>query len=358
MTFSGSQSDYEEGLISKKGAENLGIYDVDWEMQIQFSEGLTNENDCMWLSSSNMSDSFPSSDDLLSLDSLEIALCDMLLHHQPAPERMQNRLGDILQDWLLWHTIYGENGITYPSMEEEPKCCRGTFTALDQDFTLLTYLKRQNLHTRSSILSGNQTADNFLDIQTLIGYTNYILEVRTFLKDSETEEPLFWPFDRKSYWSLELKWNFSGIPHGEGSSNSRSPARYHSSNLVQLRVHQNDSPNRKKANLEYAWRAAPPASTSPRPVLTHRRTTDSRRQVSHTINRNRRSSLKTGVRGHHRTTSTRRKHALYQGTSLCQHMWDFDAEDFEIYLDGGIPIEVLIGLNEFNGLEGGLEGRS
>uniref|UniRef100_A0A1D1YG61 Phenylalanine--tRNA ligase alpha subunit n=1 Tax=Anthurium amnicola TaxID=1678845 RepID=A0A1D1YG61_9ARAE len=458
---------YHEIDVSHKQCERNAISeveDVDIEMQFCFSEGLSDENDCMSLSSSNMPVSHQSSDSLQSLVVLEIDSCDVLLYYQfsamstmlrgnwtffnvyqrsstsseyyanpleafPILERTQDGVGKGPTECNMSHNSLGDNGMNYSSMYSEtlesgykwslcedssilnsssspfgthdkPSCFHDhaldtrnvslplldlegeeskwyddAFDLLDQDFPSPSYHTQCNLQTRSSRLSDRQTSNQLLDGGAVLGSTNSIfgqspkheLDVKSLPKDSEVDEPLFWPYDQKSYWSPELEGNYLAISP-RALLDIRRPIGCHATKSVQFRLHQrNDFSLHRKSIQQRCKGRIPSSSLSPKSISSDHKTRGLNSQVSHgiattsSLSRSTRLSSekascglskKQGVEGHHRSNSIRNKHDINKKTSSCQYLLEFEADDFRSYMAGGVPIEALVGLDEFDGHEG------
>lgn len=390
-------------LIKGNALSDAGI-----EHLICTEGGLSDENECTWLSSGGTPTSYLSSDELRSLDNLEIDFCDSRLYYDqsntviPVPpghglflldKAERNSVYDLTACPGLLRLQDGGNGGGFSSqqpceamesasdasaspfeMHDEPSPSQGDhgfhrsetsaslldleddddsnwdrdgYEDLDPDFPSPSYRIRGNIRTRSPSLLGGARGSS--------ASPGSIFQLSP-RRAPDGEEPLFWPFNPKSY--SEFEGNYLGISPRASMLRIK---RRSSSKSVQIRVHKSSQDIHRGLGGRITI-----SSRSARPALTDRKAKDSCSQVSRTgrgASRLGRSSAqstagsagsgpKKAGRSRHQLNSVRKKPGVNQKASLVQCLLEFEAGYFQIYLAGGMPIEALVGLEEFDGREG------
>ncbi|MQL74869.1 hypothetical protein Taro_007215 [Colocasia esculenta] len=286
---------------------------------------------------------------------------------------------------------------------------------LGPDFPSPSYrIIKNNLRVRTSKLSLCPSFKRLLDVQpAAMGSPSSLLELslkRAVGVDSprrstpRADEPLFWPFDWKSYWRPELDGNYLGISPRAGIFRIKRPRGRHAPKHLGFglqqhkRINNNSSPpSLHKENMQQGYRksrfSAPSlhykekmlqgyrrsrflisSSRSEKPtpatkktraintqaVLPHASRVPSRLSRSSTSRSSEKSagsgSKKKGKDRHGRQLgSGKKKRGRDQNSTMIQYLLEFEAagtDHFQVYLGGEIPIEALVGLDEFDGQEG------
>lgn len=430
--------------------------DVDVEIHLCCSEGLSDENACMWLSSSCMPPSFQSSRNPQSSDTLGNDFWEVLLYYQFSAvppifrgdgavldvdqknlvsdesctnskeasirfETMktcvaEGRNDDLLGDDRIKYSSMGHSegdefgyrrsfcedssaedsswssldtcdeppsprdydldiiSIWFPLLDlegEEPKWDANAFDVLDQDFPGPACHRQMNFQSRSSSLSCGQASKQPLDAQALVespgsllnlSPEQVLLDVKSLPKDLDADEPLFWPFDQKSYWSTELEWNYLGISPFGSALNIKRPAGCYASKSVQFRLHHQNNSSLHTKSIQQRNQGSQSHHAGHDPCRDPSSQISRDTGIPSGLARSTRSpsdraiicslSKKDGARCRHQSNSLSNKHGVNQKTSLDKYLLEFEADDFQIHLTGEIPIEALVGLDEFDGHEG------
>uniref|UniRef100_A0A1D1XYJ0 Chalcone--flavonone isomerase n=1 Tax=Anthurium amnicola TaxID=1678845 RepID=A0A1D1XYJ0_9ARAE len=258
---------------------------------------------------------------------------------------------------------------------EEAEWGKDGSDVLDPDFPSPSYRILRNIRIRSSNLSRNPSSKQLLDAQASVASPSSIFDlsfkrvsgIKSPRKDSDADEPLFWPFDWKSYWRPEFEGNYLGISPRASLLKIKRPIGRHAPKSVQFRLQNRTGSLLHRENIEPGYRGRILISSrSARSAPAGHKARDSNNPVSHAskvpskLSRTTGSSpdksesniSKNGGKRHPQLNSVKRKRGRNEKSSSVQYLLELEAGEFQIYLAGGIPIETLVGLDEFDGQEG------
>ncbi|XP_078434594.1 uncharacterized protein LOC144705696 isoform X2 [Wolffia australiana] len=164
------------------------------------------------------------------------------------------------------------------------------------------------------------------------------------------DEPLFWPLNQRSY--SEFQGNYLGISPRASVMRIQ---RRSSFKPVQIRVRESSEDNSRRiaSRITVSLRASRSPLGSRRPEKTKL----SCSQVSRTTrgpSRLSRSSVASESspaerRNRHKLSSIRKKPGVNKKPPMVQWLLEFEAGYFQVFLAGGISVEALVGLEEFDG---------
>ena len=289
--------------------------DADFEQVMCPEEGFSGENDFTWLSSATNSSSYLSREELQSLEGLEM---DYLL----CQESMNSSRRKIFTRTDTYASLLDleREDMTWDREEMDP---------LGPDFPSPRYCILERIKTRSPSLLGFSPASPGSVFQLSPA-------------GNGGDEPLFWPFNRRSY--SELQENYLGI--SPRASMIRIKKRS-SSKSFQLRVQKSgeECPRRGATRGIIAI-----SSRWGRSALVDRRVeNESKKSSSSQVSRTGRGPSRLSRSSHHQLNSVRKKSGVNMKASLVQWLLEFEAGYFQVFITGGMSIESLVGLEEFDG---------
>ncbi|XP_010930201.1 uncharacterized protein [Elaeis guineensis] len=184
-------------------------------------------------------------------------------------------------------------------------------------------------------------------------------EVKNAVEESDSDEPLFWPFEHSSYRCPEFK-NFLCLsPPKDGGIDCISGP--HESKPIRLKLHQKNFPAGRQVSQGYGRRIT--FGPTPKSTVAERKTRGCDNDVQKTAaspSRLRKLSRATSDQHPCNISKKRRpppvkidvpKHASGQQI-LHQPLPEFEAHNLHELVMQGVPIEKFVGLNEFDGHEG------
>ncbi|XP_038989651.1 uncharacterized protein LOC103715916 [Phoenix dactylifera] len=184
-------------------------------------------------------------------------------------------------------------------------------------------------------------------------------EVKNAVEESDSDEPLFWPFEHSSYSCPEFK-NFLCLsPPKDGGIDCISGP--HNSKTIRLKLHQKNIPADRQVSQGCRRRIT--FSPTPKSAVAERKTRGSDNDVRKTAaSSSRLSKLNKASSDQHPSNISKKrrppqlkidvpKHASGQEI-LRQPLPEVEAVSLHDLVVQGVPIEKFVGLNEFDGHEG------
>lgn len=241
--------------------------------------------------------------------------------------------------WVSSLDLEGEDSRLIQDKEE-------VFDIFDSDFPSPSFRAKQSFQISPTSCSSRTS-------------TVHSDEVKNELEESDSDEPLFWPFEHSSYGCPEFK-NFLCLsPRKDGGIDCTSGP--HESKPVRLKLHQKNIPAGREVSQGCRRRVT--FSPTPKSAVAEHKTRGSDNDVRKTATSASRSSKlnKPSSDQHPCNISKKRrpppvkvevpKHASGQ-QMLRQPLADVEAGNLHDLVMQGVPIEKFVGLNEFDGHEG------
>lgn len=415
------------------------IKDIDFKRQLNFTEGLSDESDCLWLSSDCKSSSLLSSDD--SQDDWELDCWDTSLHDRfssllslsgasgvfldknsgvsifdgsrispideaslildrPCEGIDQKHLQEKVVIWL--HNTDG-NEVTYSSLGCSESGDSSYETSLFEDSSMFeSSCTSLSMHDGSpSYVQDFDRTDIQFSLLDLEGEDSELVQDREVgfdvfgsdfpsppfnarrnllirspdsssitsfgqteeanrpSENSAADEPLFWPFDHNSYWHPELDQNFLCISPCRDGRNLGIQG-INGSKSTRLSLHQKNNPPVGSKNMQGCRRRIV-FSSAPESAPVDCRTRGLNNNDVKKINTipSRLSGLTQAPEQHPCNISMKRsslplkaRRPRHIGNQQLLSKLELGASNVRNLLVEGVPIEEMVGLNEFDGHEG------